>query len=652
MRLDADTEIVRPSPQEVTLHLWALEHPSIEKLIETPMLADDLGVTPLMIAARHGKLEDVRTLIAAGAVVDAVDLTGWSPLMDALAAGAIDCAEAILSAQGDRGITGKCAITAFTPAAIAIHARAFDLFQILPWSPSDGLVHRLAARSDERFARAVFNSTTPSAMEALLFVMARLSEQGHTVVCQKRGNAQSAPWSQRIYEPDVFFTDGQYKLDALPPEVRTLIVDHGSSWTFDPRFDDDEQCGELFELRFDVRLPTAAVTPHHLIETPDIRPIIELTAWTRGLGTSHAPRPLAASWREAPRLCEAIVRLPSFIQKATPDDWDGLWVEVTRHYWQRGLELLLESLRPPTPLGASAGLVNAVDLANPHLADKLVGMGANPTDLSRANLSVRFWNAACQGEAHMTVALEHARIPPTTAPDDPLPPLLRACRASKVPLALVKHLLDAGADPNASQDETPLHVSARYRRPDLVSLLLESGACVDASDRNDLTPLLAMFEYSHYGPDAEARAITCLDLLIAAGASLAPRTRAGLPLAHLAFTTCSVPLLEHLRHLGIDFSSLDSNGRSILFLTPNDASKAAFLTSLGLDSNAPNSEGLTPLHVALKTRRDFRHLLTMGARWDIPDPNGHTVLSLARALPPDDYYRTMLVTHGCEAARP
>ena len=77
--------------------------------------------------------------------------------------------------------------------------------------------------------------------------------------------------------------------------------------------------------------------------------------------------------------------------------------------------------------------------------------------------------------------------------------------------AAVKRLLDAGADPNASDDggRTPLHFAAQEGSTDAVRLLLSRGAEADLVDSYGNTALWTSVVNRH--PDVAA-------LLLAAGA--------------------------------------------------------------------------------------------------------------------------------------
>lgn len=84
-----------------------------------------------------------------------------------------------------------------------------------------------------------------------------------------------------------------------------------------------------------------------------------------------------------------------------------------------------------------------------------------------------------------------SQLPTSTAPLAQLDPLFAAALRGDVAAARAR-LRDDPAAVRALDDigATPLHWSARYEHPGLLSLLLESGAALEARDRlHDSTPL-------------------------------------------------------------------------------------------------------------------------------------------------------------------
>lgn len=84
--------------------------------------------------------------------------------------------------------------------------------------------------------------------------------------------------------------------------------------------------------------------------------------------------------------------------------------------------------------------------------------------------------------------------------------------------------LDRGADVNSKAqslihaERTPLHEAAALNRAEIMKLLIERGADVDARDENGATPL-------HLA--ATRRSIDAIDILLDAGASIDPTNIAG-----------------------------------------------------------------------------------------------------------------------------
>lgn len=91
-------------------------------------------------------------------------------------------------------------------------------------------------------------------------------------------------------------------------------------------------------------------------------------------------------------------------------------------------------------------------------------------------------------------------------------------------LAVAQRLLDRGAAVNRP-GWTPLHYAASGPEPRMVALLLDRGARIDAAAPNGNTPLMMA---ARYGAQEVA------ELLLARGASAAPRNRNGLGAADFA----------------------------------------------------------------------------------------------------------------------
>ena len=120
--------------------------------------------------------------------------------------------------------------------------------------------------------------------------------------------------------------------------------------------------------------------------------------------------------------------------------------------------------------------------------------------------------------------------------------------------AAAEAALQSGADANLAGDfgRTPLHKAAR-QSADIVKLLIERGARLDAVDGDDRTPL------------------------------------------HLAYSDAARVLLEHKA----DFLVLDKDGNTALHTAAEDSAVTTkLLVEAGLPVDARNNAGVTPLHFA------------------------------------------------------
>ncbi|XP_047222325.1 ankyrin-2 [Girardinichthys multiradiatus] len=159
-------------------------------------------------------------------------------------------------------------------------------------------------------------------------------------------------------------------------------------------------------------------------------------------------------------------------------------------------------------------------------------------------------------------------------------------------------LLNRGAavDFTARNEITPLHVASKRGNTNMVALLLDRGAQIDAKTRDGLTPLHCAARSGHD---------SALELLLERGAPILARTKNGLSPLHMSaqgdHIECVKLLLQH--KAPVDDVTLD-------YLTALHVAAHCGhyrVTKLLLDKKAnPNTRalnGFTPLHIACKKNR-------------------------------------------------
>ncbi|XP_015231691.1 PREDICTED: ankyrin-2 isoform X2 [Cyprinodon variegatus] len=159
-------------------------------------------------------------------------------------------------------------------------------------------------------------------------------------------------------------------------------------------------------------------------------------------------------------------------------------------------------------------------------------------------------------------------------------------------------LLNRGAavDFTARNEITPLHVASKRGNTNMVALLLDRGAQIDAKTRDGLTPLHCAARSGHD---------MALELLLERGAPILARTKNGLSPLHMSaqgdHIECVKLLLQH--KAPVDDVTLD-------YLTALHVAAHCGhyrVTKLLLDKKAnPNARalnGFTPLHIACKKNR-------------------------------------------------
>jgi ankyrin repeat protein len=180
-------------------------------------------------------------------------------------------------------------------------------------------------------------------------------------------------------------------------------------------------------------------------------------------------------------------------------------------------------------------------------------------------------------------------------------------RRGQCDLAEVKSLIQQGASPNARNWDgntlTALMAAARRRCPDIVKILLEAGANVNAKAGvvigvgdgvSGITPL---------SQAAASEDVSIVKLLLEHGADIHALTGNGATV--MAFATTN-EIVQVFLDRGLDINARDKNGYTLLIRSAEGFHRpsVAFLLEHGADPNAKTTDGTT----ALKLAKGIGHL--------------------------------------------
>jgi len=216
--------------------------------------------------------------------------------------------------------------------------------------------------------------------------------------------------------------------------------------------------------------------------------------------------------------------------------------------------------------------------------------------------------------------------------DTPLLLALRSTLNTQRGPEVVRILLTHGADPDDRDVEgtSCLELAAQMDRADLLQMLIEAGADVDAQNRSGETALFSC-----------SRSPRCAEALARAGADLDLQSRGGATALLRAVEAGSVDtvrvLLSHGAALDIGYGKTTilhvALGWPLPYSDEQMLSVAEALLRAGADINAVDAQGRSPLHLAAENGKAAfcRWLVDNGARLDLADDLLQTPLHLAAA---------------------
>lgn len=215
-------------------------------------------------------------------------------------------------------------------------------------------------------------------------------------------------------------------------------------------------------------------------------------------------------------------------------------------------------------------------------------------------------------------------------------------------MALVKRLLtvaDLEERNPADRGVQAIHVAAQHGHVEIIKLLVERGASVEALDLEGMTPLF----YAAHGGQLEA-----LKYLVSAGANPSHLEGQGRSALYWAANVGQIEVLKLLLQLGCDPNIPTRLGRSALSKASWSAQLAVvreLCESPAVHLNDPDTRGRIPLHnavwgesggrtgkkIAFENTGDspecavilIQHMKALGLTIDFPDKEGNTPLNVA-----------------------
>jgi ankyrin repeat protein len=336
--------------------------------------------------------------------------------------------------------------------------------------------------------------------------------------------------------------------------------------------------------------------------------------------------------------------------------------------------VLTETLETVLMLTAKTG--------NPEAVQLLIARGADVNARQGRQFTALMF-AASEGHAEAIKVLlaagadPHASTVASTKPERRPPggmtALLFAAREGHIDAA--RALVEGGADVDQAGADTtsPLLIALVNGHYALANMLLEHGADVNIADANGRAPLYAVIELRNQQwsqapapvlPQAEHMAM--IETLVAAGANLEQKLtgkinhrgsfdmrwtelKGGTPFLRAAWNG-DIEVMRFLLEHGADAEVVTEKGETALLLLAGagwplgqgyirtdaeiEAALDLLVEELGMDVNAATSEGITGVMAAVfkGTNNVIQYLVDKGARLDVKDSKGHSVLDWAHGI--------------------
>lgn len=203
-------------------------------------------------------------------------------------------------------------------------------------------------------------------------------------------------------------------------------------------------------------------------------------------------------------------------------------------------------------------------------------------------------------------------------------------------LDVLKALIGCGADLDApAHDEsTALMVACERGRPDIVRLLVESGAGVNHQDRWGNTAIMRTITPG--GRGSKKRILECVQTLLDHNADINLTDMEGETAVFMAMKEYNDWFFDFLAKSGANIELPNKNGSNLLQYAAirNDLDACMKLVSLGANVNARNGVGYTALHFAVLQKINYgilEFLVSKGADVSIKDNFGETYMDIIQS---------------------
>jgi ankyrin repeat protein len=436
--ISAGANVNVPEPDGTSPLLWAVYNnsPQLVQLLlaagADPNLPNALAITPLLQASRNGDASMISALLARGARLEDTQLRTEPVLMAAARAGSVDAVKVLLKAGANPN--GTEPLDQQTALMWAVAENHLDVARVLLDAGADP---NLQARVSELTKRK--NADFPSGGFTALHWAARNGDEAmikllveHKANINARNGDGSTPMMLAIVNDRFDIAKLLLDLKADANDGSLYFITEMRDATTDWRARD----GTVYRADHPNRLSALELT----------RVLLEAGADPNKLFTGQM--------HNASMCCDTNVYSTAFYRAAMAADVEGLKLMLAH-----GADT---AWKPAKVAKADDAVASAVTTMKPEVTrtalmmaitgGKGVGVAGGPNDLRYG------------------------------------PPKFRES-ADREPLDAVNLLLQAGADVNARgpDEETALHLAAKALDPRIVKALVQSGAALDAKDKNGLT---------------------------------------------------------------------------------------------------------------------------------------------------------------------